>query len=139
MFILFLGIVAALNQVGVATTVTTPVLITILATVGGVIVVGVGGGLIRPMQQRWEGYLSTAEREAPRIKQQAADAPSAKEQGRGDPARGSDQRHPGSRDLRQHGATTATDPRPRVTRMAPVAPTESESLHHPFHLKESTT
>ncbi len=40
-------------------------LITILATVGGVIVVGVGGGLIRPMQQRWESYLSTAEREAP--------------------------------------------------------------------------
>ena len=79
-FILFLGIVAALNQVGVATTVTTPVLITILATVGGVIVVGVGGGLIRPMQQRWESYLSTAEREAPRIKQQAASSPSVTEQ-----------------------------------------------------------
>ena len=57
-FILFLGVVAALNQVGVATTVTTPVLVAILATVGGVIVVGVGGGLIKPMQHRWEGYLS---------------------------------------------------------------------------------
>ena len=52
-FILFLGVVAALNQVGVATTVTTPVLVAILATVAGVIIVGVGGGLIRPMQQRW--------------------------------------------------------------------------------------
>ncbi|WP_310530328.1 mechanosensitive ion channel family protein [Nocardioides sp.] len=71
-FIMFLGVVAALNQVGVATTVTTPVLIAILATVAGVIVVGVGGGLIRPMQQRWEGYLSKAEEEAPRIKQHVA-------------------------------------------------------------------
>lgn len=79
-FILFLGVVAALNQVGVATTVTTPVLIAILATVGGVIVVGVGGGLIRPMQQRWEGYLTKAEEEAPRIKEHAASAPSATQQ-----------------------------------------------------------
>jgi hypothetical protein len=79
-FILFLGVVAALNQVGVATTVTTPVLVAILATVAGVIIVGVGGGLIRPMQQRWESYLSTAEREAPRLKQQAQDAPSVREQ-----------------------------------------------------------
>ena len=81
-FILFLGVIAALNQVGVATTVTTPVLIAILATIGGVIVVGVGGGLIRPMQQRWEGYLSTAEREAPRMKEHAENAPSVGEQAR---------------------------------------------------------
>ena len=86
-FILFLGIVAALNQVGVATTVTTPVLITILATLGGVIVVGVGGGLIRPMQQRWESYLATAEREAPRIKQQAAAGPRVSEQAQATAAR----------------------------------------------------
>jgi Conserved TM helix len=69
-FILFLGIVAALNQVGVATTVTTPVLITILATIGGVIVVGAGGGLIRPMQSRWENWLNTAERETQNVKAQ---------------------------------------------------------------------
>jgi Conserved TM helix len=81
-FILFLGVIAALNQVGVATTVTTPVLIAILATVAGVIIVGVGGGLIRPMQQRWEGYLSTAEREAPRLKAHAESAPSVSDQAR---------------------------------------------------------
>ena len=75
-FILFLGIVAALNQIGVATTVTTPVLIAILSAVVGVIVVGVGGGLIKPMQHRWEGYLTKAEQEAPRIKEHAANAPS---------------------------------------------------------------
>jgi small-conductance mechanosensitive channel len=68
-FILFLGIVAALNQVGVATTVTTPVLVTILATIGGVIVVGAGGGLIRPMQSRWENWLNSAERESRTIKE----------------------------------------------------------------------
>ncbi len=33
------------------------------------------------MQQRWEGYLSKAEEEAPRIMEQAAQAPSVKEQG----------------------------------------------------------
>lgn len=81
-FILFLGIVAALNQIGVATTVTLPVLVAILATVAGVIIVGVGGGLVRPMQQRWEGYLSKAEEEAPKIKAHAAGAPSVSDQAR---------------------------------------------------------
>ena len=61
LFILFLGVVAALNQIGVATSVTTPLLITILAIVGGVIIVGAGGGLIKPMQTRWEQYLTAAE------------------------------------------------------------------------------
>ena len=79
-FVLFLGIVAALNQIGVATTVTTPVLITILAIIGGVIIVGAGGGLIKPMQARWETYLSKAEEEAPKIKQHAANAPSVQDQ-----------------------------------------------------------
>jgi hypothetical protein len=79
-FVLFLGVVAALNQIGVATTVTTPLLIFILATVGGVIVIGAGGGLIKPMQHRWESYLSKAEDEAPRMRDQASAAPSVKEQ-----------------------------------------------------------
>ena len=56
--ILGIGIIAALNQIDVATTVTTPILIAVLATLAGVTIVGVGGGLVRPMQQRWEGWLS---------------------------------------------------------------------------------
>ena len=56
-FIVALGVIAALNQLGIAVAVTMPVLITVLATVGGVLVVGLGGGLVRPMQQRWEGWL----------------------------------------------------------------------------------
>ncbi|GAA1688106.1 hypothetical protein GCM10009792_04910 [Microcella alkalica] len=79
-FILFLGITAALNQVEIATTVTTPVLITVLAIIAGVIIVGAGGGLIKPMQARWEDWLSKAEAEAPRIKEEASSSPSAKEQ-----------------------------------------------------------
>jgi hypothetical protein len=82
-FILFLGIIAALNQVGVATTVTTPVLITILATIGGVIVVGAGGGLIRPMQSRWEQWLNTAEREKDNIKAQVNQGGGVRQQASG--------------------------------------------------------
>ncbi len=82
-FILGLGIIAALNQVGIATTVTTPVLIAVLATIAGILIVGVGGGLIRPMQSRWESYLTKAEAEAPRIRQEASNAPSVKAQVQG--------------------------------------------------------
>ncbi len=71
-FILGLGVIAALNQVGIATTVTTPVLVAVLATIAGILVVGVGGGLVRPMQQRWEQWLQRAEQEAPRMKEEAA-------------------------------------------------------------------
>lgn len=60
-FVLGLGIIAALSQLGIATAVTLPVLITVLATAGGILVVGVGGGLIRPMQDRWQRWLGTVE------------------------------------------------------------------------------
>ncbi|MGC4807243.1 mechanosensitive ion channel family protein [Micromonospora sp. DT233] len=63
-FILALGIIAALNQVGIATTVTTPVLVAVLATVAGILIVGLGGGLVRPMQARWEGWLNRASEES---------------------------------------------------------------------------
>ncbi|MUL39844.1 hypothetical protein FZ103_01390 [Streptomonospora sp. PA3] len=69
-FIMGLGVIAALNQMNVATTVTTPVLIAVLATIGGIIVVGVGGGLIKPMQARWDNWLDTAERETGRMREE---------------------------------------------------------------------
>lgn len=69
-FIIGLGVIAALSQIGVAVAVTLPVLITVLATIGGILIVGVGGGLVRPMQQRWEGWLTRAENEAPQAKAQ---------------------------------------------------------------------
>jgi Mechanosensitive ion channel, conserved TM helix len=67
-FVIALGIIAALNQMGIATAVTTPVLVAVLATVGGVIVVGMGGGLVRPMQQRWERWLNRAESDLPQAR-----------------------------------------------------------------------
>ena len=81
-FILALGVIAALNQVGIATTVTMPVLIAVLATVAGVLIVGVGGGLIKPMQSRWERYLDTMSEESGRIREQVRQAPSVGEQAR---------------------------------------------------------
>ena len=79
-FIIGVGVIAALNQVDIAVTVTMPILIAVLAALVGVVIVGVGGGLIRPMSERWERYLSRAEQEAPRIKGQAQAAPPAGEQ-----------------------------------------------------------
>lgn len=78
-FIIGIGIIAALNQIGIATTVTTPILIAVLTAIVGVIVVGVGGGLVKPMQARWESYLTKAEQEAPRIRREAANASAAQE------------------------------------------------------------
>ncbi|MEU4739594.1 hypothetical protein AB0G02_03885 [Actinosynnema sp. NPDC023658] len=66
-FIVALGVIAALNQLGIAVAVTMPVLIAVLATIAGVIVVGVGGGLVRPMQQRWEGWLDRIQQESASI------------------------------------------------------------------------
>jgi hypothetical protein len=83
MFVWGLGIIAAVNQIGVATAVTMPVLITVLATIGGIAIIGVGGGLVRPMQARWERWLNRAEEEIPHAKA-AADA---YQRGREDAAR----------------------------------------------------
>ncbi|WP_018636761.1 mechanosensitive ion channel family protein [Parafrankia elaeagni] len=52
---------AALDELGLGTSVTTPLLYAVLASCTGVVVVGVGGGLIRPMQSRWEEILDHAE------------------------------------------------------------------------------
>ncbi|WP_408638197.1 mechanosensitive ion channel family protein [Nonomuraea corallina] len=70
-FIWALGIIAALNQIGVATAVTIPVLIAALATIGAIAAIGIGGGLVRPMQQRWERWLDRIEEEAPHARAHA--------------------------------------------------------------------
>lgn len=70
--LVLLGFVkAALDQVGIATDVTGPVLYAILATVSGILVVGVGGGLITPMRSRLEQALTKAEAESRSAKAQA--------------------------------------------------------------------
>jgi hypothetical protein len=61
--ILVVGVIAALNQIGIAASVTEPVLVIGLATVAAILAIGVGGGMIKPMQARWERMLDAAERE----------------------------------------------------------------------------
>ncbi|MBA8811053.1 mechanosensitive ion channel family protein [Promicromonospora sukumoe] len=56
-FIIALGVIAAVNQIGIGTTVTMPVLVAFLATIAGILIVGVGGALIGPMRSRVEGFL----------------------------------------------------------------------------------
>ncbi len=69
--LILLGFVkSALDQVGIATTVTGPLLYTLLGTVAGVIIIGAGGGLIKPMQTRWETMLNRAETESAQVKAQ---------------------------------------------------------------------
>ncbi len=70
--ILFGFVKSALDQVGIATVVTSALLYTVFAAVAGVVIVGVGGGLIKPMQHRWENMLNKADQEKDRIKAQAA-------------------------------------------------------------------
>jgi hypothetical protein len=62
-FVLALGVIAALGQAGIATTITGPVLVAVLATIAGILIVGVGGGMVMPMRERWERMLNSAERE----------------------------------------------------------------------------
>lgn len=61
--IIALGAIAALGQVGIAGAITQPILYTVLVTCGAIVAIGVGGGLVRPMQDRWERMLTAAERE----------------------------------------------------------------------------
>ena len=87
--VLALGIIAALNQIGVASSVTIPLLVAVLATVAGVIIGGVGGGLIKPMQHRWERVLNRAETEtslaAEKVRAQRASRVSAMDRDANEP------------------------------------------------------
>jgi hypothetical protein len=107
--ILVIGVVAALNQLQIATAVVNAVLYAALAAIAGIAIVAVGGGGIRPMQQRWERTLSRYDEEKPRIADQARRAPAAREQAlqayRRQMPNGADQDGYGPR-----GATAVQDP-----------------------------
>ncbi len=80
--ILAFGIIAALDQLHVATNVVNAVLYAALAALVGVVIVAVGGGGIATMSQRWEALAMTYDREKPRIAESARNAPSIKDQAR---------------------------------------------------------
>lgn len=99
-FVLGIGVIAALGQAGIATTITGPILVAVLAAIVGVVVVGVGGGLVVPMRQRWERMLATAERDARGV--------TAYQQGRTDALRGQGAMMPPAAAPATPGATGST-------------------------------
>lgn len=72
--ILALGIIAALNQLQIAQNVVNGLLYASLAAIVGVVIVAVGGGGIKPMQDRWERGMQRLDEEAPQVKAHAAEA-----------------------------------------------------------------
>lgn len=78
--IIALGVIAALNQLQIATNVVNAVLYAFLAAIVGIVIVAVGGGGITPMRQRWESTLAKYDEEKPRVAEQVRNAPSVKEQ-----------------------------------------------------------
>jgi hypothetical protein len=112
--ILVLATFAALTQIGVAASVITPVLWAFLFAVTGVLVVGLGGGLIKPMQHRWERMLNRAETEstiaAERVRSNRA-ARAAASPGYADRNRNV----PGGFEQPAYGGAMPTDSRPPAT------------------------
>lgn len=80
--ILAFGVIAALDQLHVATDVVNAVLYAALAAFVGVVVVAVGGGGIRTMSKRWESVAATYDQEKPRIAASARSAPGIEDQAR---------------------------------------------------------
>ncbi len=78
--ILLIGVVAALNQLEIAPAVVNAVLYAALAALAGIAIVAVGGGGIRPMQQRWERALARYDEEKRRIAEHVRQAPSVRQQ-----------------------------------------------------------
>ena len=78
--ILAFGIIAALNQLQIATNVVNGILYATLAAVVGVVIVAVGGGGIKPMQARWESTLASYATEKQHVRDQTAQAPSISRQ-----------------------------------------------------------
>lgn len=65
---------AALNQLQIAPAIVTGLFYAVLATVVGSTVIAVGGGGIKPMQQRWENTLQRYDEEKPRLQNQSGSA-----------------------------------------------------------------
>ena len=112
--VLALGIIAALGQLEIATAVINTVMIFALATLGGVLVVGMGGGLIQPMRQRWDGWLD-------RLQEQNAGARQV----------GAGATRPGIQESGQQGACEAYPGHLGATSDAPTPPEGVQGTQRP--------
>ena len=101
--ILAFGIIAALDQLHIATNVVNAVLYAALAAIVGILVIAVGGGGIKTMSTRWEAVATKYDQEKPRIAEAARNAPSMKEQAQ--QARTAAQAAAGSDGRSGHGTT----------------------------------
>ncbi|GAA0511794.1 hypothetical protein Ade02nite_44550 [Paractinoplanes deccanensis] len=127
--IVALGVIAALDQVRIATSITQPLLIFVLATVAGVVIVGVGGGLIRPMQSRWDQWLDRAGAESAVIRDQARAYAAQREASAPDPAADETQVIPPPRSTEETVAVPVSSPAPTAASgavgSAPASPIAS--------------
>ncbi|WP_329331551.1 hypothetical protein OG866_02170 [Streptomyces sp. NBC_00663] len=105
--IVTLGVIAALSQAGIAENVVQSLLVAALATIAGILIVGVGGGMITPMRQRMERMLTAAEAETHRHRSGVG----AYQAGREDAMRHqpSGERTQTGRDMRDPGPEGGTD------------------------------
>ncbi len=78
--ILAFGLIAALNQLHIATNVVNAVLYAALAAAVGIAIVAVGGGGVKTMSTRWEAMAAKYDQEKPNIAAQVRQAPSVKAQ-----------------------------------------------------------
>lgn len=125
--IIVLGIFAALTQIDVAESVITPVLWAFLAAIVGVAVVGLGGGLVKPMQHRWERILNRAETEtsmaAERVRTNRAAAPGGER----------DRNEPGQFGQPAYGRAMPSDIQAPATTTRAQAPAEYEYENQEFY------
>ncbi len=78
--ILAFGVIAALNQLHIATNVVNAVLYASLAAVAGIAIIAIGGAGIIPLRARWESALATYDAEKHNVAQAASKAPGVKAQ-----------------------------------------------------------
>ncbi|MDN5860616.1 MAG: hypothetical protein L0H84_18585, partial [Pseudonocardia sp.] len=78
--ILAIGVIAALNQLGIAESVVNGIFYAFLVAIVGIAIVAVGGGGIKTMSLRWEQAAASYDAEKPKIAEQVKNAPPVTDQ-----------------------------------------------------------
>ncbi|HEV7207495.1 MAG TPA: hypothetical protein VGN54_02020 [Mycobacteriales bacterium] len=85
--ILFLGVIAALDQLQIATAVVNAVLYAVLAAAVGIAIVAIGGGGITPMRRRWDNVLGTYDSEKHNVRTEVRQSKERRQAQRAEAAR----------------------------------------------------